>query len=160
TREPSTIGEGWAKQLGIPNVGPDTFPDFRPGIVTNNSLATGGSAGGFYRNNDFSFGKSQEIGEDFTFQENLTKILGRHTLKVGYELIRTRYNNLAEALPSGQYFMGGTDFPFAATGTSGNDFAALLLGSVTRATFTKAVATWLPRWWSHAWYLQDDFKPT
>src|SRR5262249_34841410 len=34
-----------------------------------------------------------------------------------------------------------------------------LLGSVTQATFTQSAATWLPRWWSHAWYLQNDWKP-
>ena len=35
-----------------------------------------------------------------------------------------------------------------------------MLGSVTRADFTKALATWLPKWWSHAAYFQDDWKIT
>jgi hypothetical protein len=30
---------------------------------------------------------------------------------------------------------------------------------VVRSTFDNAVATWLPRWWSHAWYVQTDYKP-
>jgi hypothetical protein len=147
SRTPSTLDQDWAKQLGIPNVGPDTFPDFR--------TANGNP---FFRNG--TLGRSQEVSEDFTFQDNLTKIVGRHTLKTGYEVIRTRFNSLIEALPSGSYRMGGTDFPFAPAGTSGNDFAAFLLGTVIRADFTKSVATWLPRWWSHALYVQDDFKPT
>lgn len=146
TRDPETVGQGWAAKLGIPNVGPDTFPHF----VTS-------SGGQFYRN--ASLGRSQDVGEDFTFQENLTKVAGRHTLKFGYELLRTRYNSLVEALPSGTYYMGGTDFPFAPAGTTGNDFAALLLGSVVRADFTQNMATWLPRWWSHAWYVQNDYRP-
>ncbi|MDW8354894.1 MAG: carboxypeptidase regulatory-like domain-containing protein [Bryobacterales bacterium] len=146
TRAPSTLGQGWAGKLGIPNVGLQTFPHF----VTS----TGGL---FYRNG--SLGRSQDVGEDFTFQENLTKVAGRHTFKFGYELIRTRYNSLVETLPSGIYYMGGTEFPFAPAGTTGNDFAALLLGSVVRADFTQNLATWLPRWWSHAWYVQTDFRP-
>jgi len=147
TRRPESVGQDWAKQLGIPNVGPDTFPDF---------LTAGGS--GFYRN--ATLGLSQEVAEDFTFQDNFTKITGRHTMKAGYEVIRTRFNARVEDLPSGRYRMGGTDFPFASSGTTGNDFASFLLGSVIRADFTLATASWLPRWWSHAWYIQDDYKPT
>jgi hypothetical protein len=152
TRSPETLGQGWGQQLGIPNVNDATFPHF----VTTPYFANPNN-GLYYRNS--SLGSSQEVAEDFTFQENLTKIFGRHTVKVGYELLRTRYNSLVEALPSGIYAMGGTDRPFAAAGTSGNDFAALLLGSVVRGDFTESRATWLPRWWSHAWYVQDDFRP-
>src|SRR3989454_827061 len=73
--------------------------------------------------------------------------------------MKTRYNVLAEALPSGRYSMTGTAFPFA-TSASGNDFADLLLGYVGQGQFPQALYTWLPPWWSHSAYLQDDFKPT
>jgi hypothetical protein len=142
-RASSTLGEGWARQLGIPNVSDLTFPNFQN---------SGGTT--FFRQG--TLGQSQEVAEDFTFQNNLTKIVNRHTLKFGYETIRTRYNSLVEALPSGSYRMGGTEFPFRAN--TGNAFASFLLGTVVRADFTAAVTTWLPRWWSHAWYVQDDFK--
>jgi hypothetical protein len=56
------------------------------------------------------------------------------------------------------YRFGGTDFPF--TPNTGNDFAAFLLGSVVRADFNNVLASWLPRWWSHALYLQDDWTVT
>ena len=118
-------------------------------------LATGGST--YYRMRPG--GVSSEVWEDVRAQENLTKVWGKHTVKGGYEILRTRYNLLAEALPSGKYFMSGTEFPFATAGTSGNDFADLLLGYVGQAQFSQALATWLPRWWSHAAYVQDDFKP-
>ncbi|MBI4909931.1 MAG: TonB-dependent receptor [Acidobacteria bacterium] len=142
TRVPEANGQGWAKKLGIPNVGDDTFPGFS--ITTYNYRMQPG-------------GYQQDVGEDFTFQDNFTKVRGKHTLKFGYELIRTRYNSLAQALPSGTYTMGGTDAPFVAN--TGNNFAAFLLGSVSSATFTRAVASWLPRWWSHAFYAQTDWKP-
>jgi hypothetical protein len=144
TGQPPTYGEDWAGQLGIPGVGPETFPDF---------LNTGG--GRFYGLGPG--GRSYTRAEDFTFQENLTKVLNAHTLKFGYELIRTRYNSAVEALPSGAYRMGGTDFPFRAN--TGNAFAALLLGTVVRADFTQTTANWLPRWWSHGWYVQDTWRP-
>ncbi len=146
TRDPESAGQDWAKKLGIPGVGPQTFPELR------------GSGGGrYYRTGPG--GVSSEVWEDFTIQNNLTKVLGKHTLKGGYEVVRTRYNILAESLPSGQYNLAGTEFPFAPGSTTGNEFANLLLGYVGSAQFTRAQATWLPRWTSHAWYFQDDFKP-
>jgi hypothetical protein len=139
TKDPASYGQGWAQTLGIPNVDPATFPR----IVTGFN----GNPGGRFQN----------IAEDFTFQENLTKVAGRHTAKFGYEVVRTRYNSLTEALPSGVYNMGGTDLPF--TSNTGNTFASFLLGNVASAQFTRNQATWLPRWWSHSFYAQDDFRP-
>ena len=144
TAEPSTFGQDWGKQLGIPNVSSETFPDFQN---------TGGTR--FYGLGPG--GRSYTRAEDFTFQENFTKILGTHTFKAGYELIRTRYNSLVESLPSGAYRMGGTEFPFRPN--TGNAFASLLLGTVVRADYTFSAATWLPQWWSHAWYVQDTWRP-
>ena len=138
TRQPDSFNQDWAKKLGIPNVPPDTFPNF--GLY---SLAPGG--------------KAQQAGEDFTVQENFTKTWSRHIFKTGYELIRTRYNSFGQTLPSGTYTMGGTDYPFRPN--TGNSFAAFLLGTVTRAEFTRNNATWLPRWWQHAWYVQDSWRP-
>ncbi len=147
TQNPFAANGDWASKLGIPGVNGATFPYF----VT----PTGGQ---YYRMNPS--GTSSEVWEDMRAQENLTKVWGRHTVKGGYEILRTRYNVLAESLPSGKYFMSGTELPFATAGTTGNDFADLLLGYVGQAQFTQALATWLPRWWSHAAYVQDDFKPT
>jgi hypothetical protein len=96
------------------------------------------------------------VTENYVLQDNLTIIRGRHNLKTGYELIRTRGNSRAAALPSGVYRFGGTDFPFRPT--TGNDFAALLLGSVVRADFNIPLANWLPRWWGHSFYFQDDWS--
>ncbi|MFN7925608.1 MAG: carboxypeptidase regulatory-like domain-containing protein [Bryobacteraceae bacterium] len=144
TLEPPAQNGDWAKQLGIPNVSAETFPDF---------LNSGG--GRFF--NAGPGGKSERIGEDFSFQENLTKIVQKHTLKLGYELIRTGYDSLAETFPSGRYFMGGTELPF--TPNTGNAFASFLLGGVGSAQFTKAQGLWSPRWFSNSVYFQDDWKP-
>ncbi len=139
TQTSLTDGTNWAKQFGIPNVDGGTFPNFNIGY--------GISALNDYKN----------VGEDLTFQDNFSKIAGRHTLKFGYELIRTRYNATVPAQPGGTFNFGGTEAPF--TPNTGNTFASFLLGTVSSATFTQAYASWLPRWWSHQFYVQDSWKP-
>ena len=129
----------WAKQLGIPNVSGATFPFFNIG---------------------FGFGSLpsfQNISEDITVQNNITKVTGKHTFKAGYELMRTRLNSTVPDLPGGTYNFGGTNQPF--TPNTGINFASFLLGTVTNATYTSAYASWLPRWWSHQAYFQDDWRP-
>ena len=139
TKDPLTYGTNVAEKLGIPNVDAATFPRFVTGF-------NGGPGGRF-----------QNVSEDFTLQENMTKVSGKHTWKFGYEMIRTRYNGLSEALPSGTYNFGGTELPF--TPNTGNTFASFLLGNVASAQLTRNQGTWLPRWWGHALYVQTDYRP-
>lgn len=129
----------WAKKLGVPNVSGATFPLFNIGY---------GLAG---------LPSFQNVGEDFTFQDNVTRIRGKHTFKFGYEVIRTRYNAKSPSLPGGTFNFGATSLPFAPN--TGITFAGFLLGAVTSANFTQDFATWLPRWWSHQGYAQTDWKP-
>jgi hypothetical protein len=144
-RIPESLNQNWGQQLGIPGLDPKTMPSFL------------NTAGGqlFFR---FPEGKNIDVNENFSIQENLTIVRGRHTFKTGYELMRTRHNVLVSDQPSGRFSMGGTDFPFRPN--TGHPFAALLLGAVVRADFTTTLATWIPRWWSHALYFQDDWKIT
>ncbi len=138
TRAPEANGQDWAAKFGIPGVGPETVPNFQGIYFT------------------FPGGGSQEIAENMSLQENLTIVRGRHTFKTGYEILRTRHNVLVATQPSGQYNFGGTEFPFRPN--TGNPFASFMLGAVGNATFNRDLATWLPRWWSHAAYFQDDWK--
>ncbi|MGI8991308.1 MAG: carboxypeptidase regulatory-like domain-containing protein [Bryobacteraceae bacterium] len=158
TKSPDASNQNWAQQLGIPGVSGISFPFFVPsGSSPTTIIPAVSNTQTYYRTGPG--GESSEVWEDLRAQENLTKVWGPHTIKGGYEILRTRYNVLNEALPSGKYFMSGTELPFSTAGTSGNDFADLLLGTVGQAQFSQALATWLPRWWSHALYLQDDWKP-
>lgn len=144
TNSPPTTNGDWARQLGIPNTSAESFPDI---LNTSGSRYYNLGPGGF----------SERRGADFSFQNNVTKIISKHTLKFGYEVIRTTYDSLVETFPSGRYVMGGSEFPFRPN--TGNAFANFLLGTVASATFTQAQAHWRPRWWSHSFYLQDDYKP-
>jgi hypothetical protein len=145
TRLPASLGQNWAAKFGIPNVGADTMPIFQ------------NSAGGqFYFR--FPEGETVDVNENVSFQDNVSLIRGRHTFKTGYEVLRTRINSHLDGRPGGTFLLGGTEFPF--TPGTGHPFASFLLGGVVRADFTKAFASWLPRWWSHAAYFQDDWKVT
>ncbi|MGH9660111.1 MAG: hypothetical protein ACRD96_16300, partial [Bryobacteraceae bacterium] len=138
TRQPASLGQGWAEKLGIPGVGPETMPTFN----------------GLYFN--FPGGESADVNENMSLQDNVTMVRGRHTFKTGYELMRTRHNVHIDVTPSGVYNFGGTEFPFRPN--TGNTFASFMLGGVSNATYNRDLATWLPRWWSHALYFQDDWK--
>jgi hypothetical protein len=146
SRNPGGIGEGWAQRLGIPGVGPETFPSFF------------NSNGGAFYNAWMPGASYYHVTENFFLQNNVTKIAGAHQIKFGWETLRTRANTRAQSLPSGVYRFGGTDLPF--TPNTGNDFAAFLLGSVVRADFNTVLANWLPRWWTNSWFVQDDWKVT
>ncbi len=89
-----TKGGDWAKQFGIPNVSGETFPFFNIGYTLT------------------VLPSFQNIGEDIMAQKNLSKIAGKHSLKMGYELLRTRYNATSQALPGGTYNVGATKCPF------------------------------------------------
>ena len=145
SRVPESLGQDWAGQLGIPNVSSETMPTFLD-ASGNNIMFT------------FPGGQSVEVNEGISLQENLTMVRGRHTFKMGYEVLRTRINTHVASNPSGVYRFGGTEFPFKPN--TGNPFASFMLGGVVQADFTQDLATWLPRWWSHAAYLQDDWKLT
>ncbi len=125
--------------LTVPGVAPDTLPYFNVGF---------GIAPLNY---------TRQVGEDRIIQDNFTKIAGKHSIKIGFETIRTLYSDTGTSLPGGQYnFTGGTALP--GVPNTGNDFAAFELGAVTSATFTKQQAIFLPRLWDQEIYFQDDWK--
>src|ERR1035437_7063685 len=84
TTTPTTTNQGWAQKLGIPNVSGATFPTFA-------------NINGY---NDNNGGFTSQTGENFTISESISKLVGRHTFKVGYELLRSRFDNIAAAFPS------------------------------------------------------------
>ncbi|HYM11952.1 MAG TPA: carboxypeptidase regulatory-like domain-containing protein [Bryobacterales bacterium] len=146
SRTPPGTNADWAHQLGIPGVSGVTFPSFFDS--GGNQFFGASFPGGFYYTQD----------QNYTFQDNFTLIRGRHSFKTGYELLRTSADSLIPSQPGGVFRFGGTGFPF--TPNTGNDFAGFLLGSVVRSDFNTTLANWLPRWWSHALYFQDDWNAT
>ncbi len=130
----------WAAALGMPGVNAPGLPYFNIGYGIG------------------AMNSSREVGEDHILQDNLTRLEGRHSLKVGYQMMQTWYDLKNASLPQGQYNFGGTEQPF--TPNTGQTFASFLLGSVTSATFTQQLAEFLPRQYTHELYVQDDWKAT
>ena len=147
---PVTANQGWAGQLGIPGVGPQTFPGF---------VASGASSVAWTANPG---GGTRTLNEDITLADNLTKVWGLHTFKFGYQGIKQRENDIAATTPSGQYtFSSNATGGYNAGGTvpnTGNSLATFELGAVSSATFTTLLANYLPRWYLNQFYAQDDWR--
>src|ERR1035437_5687059 len=150
---PLLNNQGWAGTLGIPGVGSQTFPGF-VGASGGSSVAWTANPSGLYSSNT----NLRTLNEDFEIHDNLTKVHGKHTFKAGYQGMVVRENDIAGTQPSGVYNFAtsGSGLPF--TPNTGNSFASFLLGSVTSASFTSLIANYLPRWWSHQAYFQDDWR--
>jgi hypothetical protein len=145
---PVTANQGWAETLGIPGVGPQTFP----GLVELNST---GSSFNFTANPG---GGSRTLNTSFTVADNMTKVWGLHTLKWGYQGIVQRENDITASQPSGifNFSTAGSGLPL--TPNTGNSFASLELGAVTSATFSTLLQNYLPHWWMEQFYVQDDWR--
>ncbi len=143
---PVTANQGWAATLGIPGVGPQTFP----GLVSG-----GGSSFTWTANPG---GGSRTLNEGINISDNMTKVMGLHTVKWGYQGLLQRENDIAASQPSGvfNFTTGGSGLPL--TPNTGNSFASLELGAVSSASFTKLLQNYLPRWWMHQFYVQDDWR--
>ena len=153
TVHPLLNNQGWASTLGIPGVGPQTFPGFvgaSGGSSVTWTANPSGTANNYLRN----------LNEDFEFIDNVTKVRGTHTIKMGYQGMLVRENDITVSQPSGVYNFAtsGSGLPF--TPNTGNSFASFLLGSVTSATYTNLLANYLPRWWSDQAYLEDSWRAT
>ncbi|HLK64582.1 MAG TPA: TonB-dependent receptor [Bryobacteraceae bacterium] len=143
---PATANQGWAATLGIPGVGPQTFP----GLISSGSSSFTWTAN--------PGGASRTINEDIIFADNVTKVWGLHTIKFGYQGIRQRENDITASQPSGAFtFTSGlTGAPL--TPNTGNSFATLELGAVSSANFTQLLANYLPHWFMNQFYVQDDWR--
>ncbi len=143
-----TANQNWAGTLGIPGVGPQTFPGFVEAGGTGSSFNFTANPGG----------SGRTLNENINLADNMTKVKGVHTLKWGYQGMRQRENDITPSQPSGVY-----NFSTAATGNplvpnTGNAFASFELGAVTSASFTTLLANYLPVWWLHQFYVQDDWR--
>ena len=149
SRLPPGLNANWAQQLGIPNVSGVTFPTFDD------------SSGNNFFSTAFPGGVLSQMTQSYVIQDNITKTVGRHSFRMGWETLRSVADVYPQAQPGGTFYFGGTGTPLNGLGSitpnTGNDLAGFLLGSVVKSTFSTDLANWLPRWWSHALYFQDDW---
>jgi hypothetical protein len=98
-----------------------------------------------------------------TFQglEGLSMLKGRHSLKVGGEIRRMRYNQRGNQKETGEFIFDGqsTSIPTNMTGT-GYSFADFLVGLPSQAYRVLSEANGMLRSTYFAGYIQDDWKLT
>lgn len=91
---------------------------------------------------------------------DVTKILSRHTLKIGWEYRKQLLNFLQLGAPSGQFSFDARwtqANPVAASSTAGYSLASMLIGIPTSGMMThEPVPAQASSYW--AGYVQDDFK--
>lgn len=144
----ATQDQNWAGVLGIPGVGPQTFPGFVELNATGSSFNFSANPGA----------NARTLNENINLADNMTKIKGVHTLKWGYQGMRQRENDITATQPSGVFNFATAGSGNPLTPNTGNAFASFELGAVSSASFTTLLANFLPVWWLHQFYLQDDWK--
>ncbi len=96
--------------------------------------------------------------EAYTFTDDLTKIIGRHTLKTGF-IYRLEHGAYESGVPTVLPFSGGiTQSPY--TGLGGNATAQFMLGALSSGdySFTGVMAAPYQSWRSFGGFVQDDYR--
>jgi hypothetical protein len=146
----------------FPGVGAGYVPNFRFGGIDNinDSGGNSGQAGG----TDPSFPNTNYNGlpfinqnHTFNFIDNVSKIIGSHTLKAGFYAQRSRKDQTVFARTDGDInFFNDQNNPF----NTGHPYANALLGVYNNYTQASAAPKGLYRYWNVEWYLQDNWKAT
>jgi hypothetical protein len=98
-----------------------------------------------------------------TFQglDNLSIIRGKHSIKIGGEIRRDRYNQYGNQKSAGEFdFDGQSTFNPANPNATGFVFADFMLGLPSQAYRVVAMADGMLRRSSYSGYVQDDWKIT
>ncbi|MFT4111146.1 carboxypeptidase regulatory-like domain-containing protein [Silvibacterium sp.] len=97
---------------------------------------------------------SSLINNIFTYGDNLTVELGKHTLKLGTEIVRYQQNNF---YPGNDGIMGNEEY---GGGFTGNDVSDFLADDVYYAGVSSDVGRSGQRQYRDAYFVQDDWKAT
>ena len=133
------LGKNGNQQLGIPGGQP---------IAGASSISLGGD----FTNIGSAASDRNTTDNDFHYSDDLTKIVGRHALKMGANFLRYRENN---------YYAGNNGLlgVFTYDGTyTGNGFADFLLDELHIKGRGSQTGLWGQRQWRDGMFFQDDFK--
>ena len=97
----------------------------------------------------------------FEFLDNLSIVRGRHSIKMGGEARRDRYNQYGNQKATGEFiFDGQSTFDPANRNATGFIFADYMLGLPAQSARVVGMANGMLRRSSFSGYLQDDWKIT
>jgi hypothetical protein len=130
----------------------EVYPDVNPGgVIPGVAFGGAGGYGGF----DF-FGPYDNSYGSYRWKENLSWVIGGHSLKMGYLYSHEFKNENAASGTNGAYSFPGTT---SSTFTSAGDaFADFLLGRANSYSETNIDITSHLRYDMHEAYFQDDWK--
>ncbi len=121
-----------------------------PAFTINNGNAYGG---GF--SYDSGYFPWKNANPTYTYRDNMTKILGNHTLLFGAYFIAAQKNQ-----ENSLYTQGILGFDNGSTNTTGNAFADLLMGNVANYTQANQQIIFYDRYKILEPYIQDDWRAT
>ncbi|MDQ2841666.1 MAG: TonB-dependent receptor, partial [Acidobacteriota bacterium] len=146
----SSLGQGWDAKLGITGLpaDPGMFPAVNFGGGTAAPLGLGGT--------NYSYNVSSRL----DLNDNLSWVVGRHSLKFGVDFIRERYKDLEGGGSAGVFGFSNltTSQPNSANFNQwGSSFASFLLGAVNNTnTTTISDLGWRINY--QAFFLQDEWR--
>jgi hypothetical protein len=146
TVTPRSQGKNLATEFGVKGV---------PDDAQSNGLTVVGITGFSSLGDSFDTRRGQNV---YQILDNLTVILGRHSLKMGFDHRRTQFNLGQGSSPRGSFSFNGvfTQNPSGRTGT-GSPFADFLLGYPDGASIGTNVRAGI-RVRNYSSFLQDDWK--
>jgi hypothetical protein len=141
---PTTSPNGASATNGYYNL----LPQFQFGTVS------GGSAMSFARSGT-SAGNYENFNTIWTFTDNLSKVIGRHSLKFGGYI-----ENNHKIQPSTPAYAGNYNFSPDSLNSlnSGNGYANALLGYVDSYSQATGRAVFDVGYWNAEWYVQDNWR--
>jgi hypothetical protein len=126
------------------------LPTFSFGAVgSNNNLMA-------YARNSTSAGAYENFNPIWTYQDNLSKVIGSHTLKTGIYV-----EDGKKLQPRGLPYMGQYTFNNATTNplvNTGDGMVNALLGNVNTYTQPTGTPTYNVEYWNVEFYVQDNWK--
>lgn len=143
---PTTNLPGSSKTNGYQNL----MPQMSFGSPPNNSMS--------YTKNSTSAGAYENFNTIWAFTDNLSKVWGKHTVKVGAYIEK---NNKIQ--PSGGGYAGNYNFsPDSLNGVNntGDGYANALLGYVDSYSQQTARAVFNDQYWNAEIYVQDNWRVT
>ena len=141
---PTTNPDGVSKTNGYQNL----LPQFQYGSPPSNSMS--------YTRNSTSAGAYENFNTIWTFSDNVSKVLGKHTVKTG---VYIEHN--VKIQPAGGGYAGSFNFQndtLNGVNNTGNGYANGLLGYVQSYTQQTARAVFNTKYWNAEFYVQDNFR--
>jgi hypothetical protein len=124
------------------------LPTFSFGSPPSNSMA--------YSRNSNTAGAFENFNPIWTYLDNLSKVVGPHTFKMGMYL---EHNDKLE--PFGENYMGAFNFGPSSSNlvnNTGDGYANGILGYVASYSQTSAVTEYDTVYWNAEFYVQDNWK--